>query len=243
MVLASRYLLRYSARVTLRPFRGTNGTPRRADGVPSARFLNRMKFIIGRKKGMTQLFDEAGNVHPVTVIAVEPATVTQVKNIDTDGYTAVQVGYGTRREKLIAKPQKPKGLFAGFMEFRFDGAKDLVVGNALDLTTFTEGDVVSVTATSKGKGFQGVVKRHGFHGGRRTHGQKHSEREAGSIGGGPGRAGGRVVKGMRMAGRMGGDRVTVKNLTIVRVDQNQKQLFIRGAVPGRPGSVVEITAK
>lgn len=192
---------------------------------------------------MTQVFDEAGNVHPVTVIAIEPTTVTQVKSVETDGYAAVQVGYGTRKETLVAKAQKPKGMFAGFMEFRFDGAKDMTVGSALDLGTFTEGEVVSVTATSKGKGFQGVVKRHGFHGGRRTHGQKHSEREAGSIGGGPGRAGGRVVKGMRMAGRMGGDRVTVQNLTIVRVDQEQKQLFIRGAVPGRPGSVVEITAK
>lgn len=202
-----------------------------------------MKFIIGTKKGMTQVFDEAGNVHPVTVISAPALTVTQVKTLDTDGYTAVQVGYGTRREKNVAKAQKPKGLFAGFKEFRFDGAKDLAVGSTIDLSAFSEGETVAVTATSKGKGFQGVVKRHGFHGGRRTHGQKHSEREAGSIGGGPGRAGGRVVKGMRMAGRMGGDRVTVKNLTVVRIDPEHNHIFIKGAVPGRPGSVVEITAK
>lgn len=206
-----------------------------------------MKFIIGTKKGMTQVFDADGRVHPVTVIAAPKNTVTQVKTADADGYEAVQVGYGTRKEKNVNKAQKPKGLFSGFKEFRLPAealAKaGFESGSAIDVSAFAEGDTVTVSATSKGKGFQGVVKRHGFHGGRRTHGQKHSEREAGSIGGGPGRAGGRVVKGMRMAGRMGATRVTVKNLTVVRVDAERAEIFIRGAIPGRAGTMVEIVSK
>lgn len=202
-----------------------------------------MKFLIGTKKGMSQIFDKDGNVSPVTVITVSPTVVTQVKTSEIDGYEAVQVGYGERRDKNVNKAQKPKGLFAGFKEFRFEGAKEVAAGTAINTSGFSEGDVVTVSATSKGKGFQGVVKRHGFAGGRRTHGQKHSEREAGSIGGGPGRAGGRVVKGMRMAGRMGGDRVTVKNLTVVRVDAERGEIFIKGAVPGRRGARVEVVAK
>jgi len=202
-----------------------------------------MKFIVGTKKGMSQVFDAEGRVHPVTVIVAPKVTVTQVKNTETDGYNAVQLGVGARKEKNVNKAQKPKGLFARFKEFRFDGASDMEVGATVDVSAFAEGDTVTVSATSKGKGFQGVVKRHGFHGGRRTHGQKHSEREAGSIGGGPGRAGGRVVKGMRMAGRMGGDRVTVKNLKVVRVDAERGEIFIRGAVPGRRGAYVEVISK
>ena len=112
----------------------------------------------------------------------------------------------------------------------------------LTLESFVEGEIVTVSGTSKGKGFQGVVKRHGFTGGPRSHGQKHSEREPGSIGGG-GRAGGRVIKGMRMAGRMGGERVTVKNLKIIKILPETREIFIRGAIPGRRGSVVEIKAK
>ncbi len=127
------------------------------------------------------------------------------------------------------------------MEFRFPDAVKLTVGDAIEASTFSEGDTVAVSAISKGKGFQGVVKRYGFKGGPRSHGQKHSERERGSSGGGPGRAGGRVVKGMRMAGRMGGDRVTVTNLKVVRVEGDQ--LFIGGAVPGRAGTLVEIRGK
>ena len=202
-----------------------------------------MKFIIGTKKGMTQVFDAEGNVYPVTVVSTPKNTVTQVKTTETDGYEAVQVAYGERKEKNVNRAQKPKGLFAGFMEFRFDGAKDMATGTELDVSAFATGDVVAVSAISKGKGFQGVVKRHGFHGGRRTHGQKHSEREAGSIGGGSGRAGGRVVKGMRMAGRMGGGRVTVKNLKVVRVDAARGEIFIKGAIPGRRGTMVEIVSK
>lgn len=204
-----------------------------------------MKFIVGTKKGMTQVFDADGRVHPVTVISAPKNTVTQVKTAESDGYEAVQIGYGVRKEKNVNKAQKPKGLFSGFKEFRIAEADSgqWAVDSRIGADIFKEGDTVTVSATSKGRGFQGVVKRHGFHGGPRTHGQKHSEREAGSIGGGPGRAGGRVVKGMRMAGRMGGDRVTVKNLKVVRVDTERGEIFIRGAVPGRRGAWVEVISK
>ncbi len=204
-----------------------------------------MKFAIGTKKGMTQVFDTEGNVTPVTVVLAGPLTVTQVKTeLGADKYEAVQVGFGTKKEKKVNKAQQPKGLFAHFKEFSTEGVSDTdwKVGDIIEPTVFAEGDIVAVSAISKGKGFQGVVKRHGFAGGRRSHGQKHSEREPGSIGGGPGRAGGRVVKGMRMGGRMGNDRVTVKNLHIVRVDQKSGEILIKGAVPGRPGTQVEIVS-
>jgi large subunit ribosomal protein L3 len=199
------------------------------------------KFIVGVKKGMAQVFDAGGRVHPVTVITVPTNAVTQVKTAEgKDGYAAVQLGIGERKAKNVNKAQATKGFFAKFKEFRLADVSGLEKGAAIAAGTFEAGDSVVVSGISKGKGFQGVVKRHGFHGGRRTHGQKHSEREAGSIGGGPGRAGGRVVKGMRMAGRMGGDRVTVKGLTVVKVDTEKGELYIRGAVPGRRGSYVEV---
>jgi len=204
-----------------------------------------VKFIVGTKQGMTQVFDADGRVHPVTVVQTPVATVTQVKTSDIDGYTAVQIGYGVQKESRIRKPQRAKGMFKGLKEFRIAKADSgqWTVGSTTSADIFKEGDTVTVSATSKGKGFQGVVKRYGFKGGPRSHGQKHSERERGSSGGGPGRAGGRVVKGMRMAGRMGGNRVTVQNLTVVRVDTEKGELFIEGAVPGRKGTVVEIYAK
>ncbi len=202
-----------------------------------------MKIFVGTKVGMTQVFDADGRVHPVTVISAPKITVTQVKSNDVDGYTAVQVGYGAQKESRINKPQRAKGNFKGLKEFRMDDVTAHVAGNTLDASVFAEGDVVEVSAISKGKGFQGVVKRYGFKGGPRSHGQKHSERERGSSGGGPGRAGGRVVKGMRMAGRMGSDRITVKNLKIVKVDAANDELLVSGAVPGRRGTVVEIRSK
>ncbi|MES2014608.1 MAG: 50S ribosomal protein L3 [Patescibacteria group bacterium] len=202
-----------------------------------------MKFIVGTKQGMSQIFDAAGRAIPVTVIHAPKVTVTQVKTKEVDGYKAVQVGYGEQKESRIAKPQRAKGNVRGLKEFRFDGAESLETGTTFDVSVFTEGDKVVVSGTSKGKGFQGVVKRYGFKGGPRTHGQKHSERERGSSGGGPGRAGGRVVKGMRMAGRMGGDRVTVPNLRVVRVDSVKNEIFVEGAVPGRRGTLVEIRGK
>lgn len=201
------------------------------------------KFLIGTKKAMTQIFDAEGRVWPVTIVEAPANTVTQVKTVAVDGYTAVQLGYGTQKDHRVNKAQKPKGLFRGFMEFRIADPAAFTVGNTLDVTTFAEGDEVQVSGVTKGKGFQGVVKRHGFHGGPRSHGQKHSEREAGSIGGGPGRAGGRVVMGMKMAGRMGGDRVTVPHLKIVKVDAEKGELYVSGAIPGRKGTVVEIVQK
>ncbi|GMU74011.1 MAG: 50S ribosomal protein L3 [Candidatus Campbellbacteria bacterium] len=199
-----------------------------------------MKFLIGTKQEMTQIFDEKGVVHPGTVISLFPATVTQVKTQDTDGYTAVQVGYGTKKESKVNRAQKAKGTFQNFKEFQVGDIANFAVGTVIDPNSLAVGDTVTVSGISKAKGFQGVVKRHGFHGGRRTHGQKHSEREPGSIG-----AGGvqRVPKGRRMAGRMGGERITVKNLRVLQIDPSAGILVVSGAVPGRRGTVVEVIAQ
>jgi large subunit ribosomal protein L3 len=204
-----------------------------------------MKFIIGEKQEMTQVFTEDGKAHPATILTVSPVVVTQIRENEKDGYSAVQVGYGTRKEKHTAKAQighaGTYGFFRGFKEFRFlQGEIPYAVGDSIDVSTFAVGDSVVVSAVSKGKGFQGVVKRHGFHGGPRTHGQKHSEREPGSIG--PGSLQ-RVMKGMRMAGRMGGRRVTVRNVKILQVDPKNNRLLVQGAVPGRRGSLVEVRSK
>jgi large subunit ribosomal protein L3 len=199
-----------------------------------------MKFILGRKLNMTQIYDASGRAIPATAIEIRGNVVVQVRTKDTDGYEAVQVGEGTRNPNRIAKPQKghfkDMGSFASVCEFRFD-APTQKVGDKIELSQFKAGDNIAVSATSKGKGFQGVVKRHGFHGGPRSHGQKHSEREPGSIGGGLRT---HVPVGMRMAGRMGSDRVTVKNLTVAHIDAEDSVMYVSGAVPGRRGSLVEI---
>ena len=187
---------------------------------------------------MTQVFTGDGTVHPVTVIEAGPMTVTQVKGKEKDGYESVQVGYVPRPKNETEKAAHKRYQFV--REFRTEGKKvDLKVGDTVNVSSFAVNDTVEVSGISKGKGFQGVVKRHGFHGGSRTHGQKHSEREPGAIGG-RGRAGGRVSLGMRMAGRMGSDRVTVKNLKVVQVDADGGLLLVSGAVPGRRGTLVEI---
>lgn len=190
---------------------------------------------------MTQVFTEQG-VIPATVISTGPATVTQVKTKDKDGYVAIQVGFGDRKEKNINKAQKGHfkdlGNFSFVKEFKTEG--EYKVGDKINVDSLKEGEVVEVSSVSKGKGFQGVVKRHDFAGGPRSHGQKHSEREAGSVGGGL-RTGTR--KGKRMAGRMGFDRVTVKNLKIVKIDPTENIIFISGAIPGRRGTIVEIKSK
>ncbi len=200
-----------------------------------------MKFILGKKLRMSQMFSEDGVVTPVTVLEAPVNIITQVKTVESDGYHAVQVGVGARREKNISKAVKGHlkgaGPFTELREFRLTEAPTQKVGDAIIPTVFTVGDVVEVSSTTKGRGFQGVVKRHGFHGGPRTHGQKHSEREPGSIGGGLRT---RVPKGMRMAGRMGGNRVTVKNLRIVGVSADAGKILVSGAVPGRAGTIVEI---
>ena len=202
-----------------------------------------MKFILGTKEYMTQVFDDNGRVYPVTVISAGPIVVTQVKTVATDGYDAVQDGYGKRSAKRISKPVKGHlkdlGNFAHLKEFRIEGENTFKVGDTLDTSLFKEGENLTVSAISKGKGFQGVIKRYGFKGGPRSHGQKHSEREPGSLGGG-GRDGGRVAKGKRMGGRMGNDRITVKNLKLIQIDSENNAIFVEGAVPGRRGALVEI---
>ncbi len=198
-----------------------------------------MKYILATKGKMTQVFDEAGRARPATVLSAGPVTALQVKATEKDGYSAVQFGYGERKEKNLNKAQVghfgDRGMFRYVREVR--GEIDANEGDVIDVSAFAVGDSVTVTATSKGKGFQGVVKRHGFSGGRRSHGNKHQERTAGSIGAtGPQR----VLKGVKMAGRMGGDRVTVKNLTVLQIDTDTNTLVLSGAVPGVPGSLVEV---
>ena len=192
---------------------------------------------------MTQIYDASGNAIPVTALAIRGNVVTQVRTKENDGYEAVQVAEGSRNPNRINKPQKGHfkdlGSFASVSEFRIS-APSVKVGDKVEATQFAEGDIVMVSAISKGKGFQGVVKRHGFHGGPRSHGQKHSEREPGSIGGG---LRNRVPVGMRMAGRMGGDRITVRNLKIAHIDAADNVIYVSGAVPGRRGTLVEVVAK
>jgi len=202
-----------------------------------------MKFILARKKCMTQIFTDEGRSFAGTILKAGPVTVTQVKTPADDGYSAVQVGFDDQKKERISKPVlghlKGKA-FKVLKEFRIDNHAEYNVGMEITVDDFAEGDKVQVSGTMKGKGFAGVVRRHGFHGGPRSHGQKHSEREPGSIGGSGGRAGGRVAKGMRMGGRMGNTRVTVKGLKVLAVDSKTGEIIISGAIPGRRGSLVEI---
>ena len=198
-----------------------------------------MKFILAKKIEMSQVFGDDGKVRPVTWLEAGPVFITQKKSAEKDGYVSVQVGFGAKKEKNIKKPQKKLGNFAIFKEFKplTSGVSLPEVGDKIDVSVFTEGDAVNVSGTSKGKGFQGVVKRHGFAGGSRTHGQKHSEREPGSIGATWPQ---RVLKGRRMPGRMGGERVTVRNLKVIKIIPEKNLLAVSGAIPGNRGSLVEI---
>lgn len=224
----------------------TNGRETRFSGGTrygnSAFIFILMKFILARKGRMTQVFNDQGEVFAGTIVTAGPVVVTQVKKADgADGYDAVQVAFEDQKEARVSKPvlgHTKNKAYKVLKEFRTE-AGDLAVGAEIKADTFSEGDTVVISSTSKGRGFAGVVKRHGFHGGRRSHGQKHSEREPGSIGGG-GRAGGRVAKGMKMAGRMGSDRITVKNLKVLKVDGTTGEMIISGAIPGAPGTLVEI---
>jgi len=205
-----------------------------------------MKFIIGRKLEMSQRYRPNGEVVPVTLVKVEPCVITQVKTADKDGYAAVQVGTGSK--KHLAKPQlghlkavasADAGNLATLREFRLDSVDGIAAGAVCDVESFVSGDVIDVTGISKGKGFQGVVKRHHFRGGPATHGHKDNLRMPGSIG-----AGGHqhVHPGQRMAGRMGGDQVTVKHLEIVEVMADQGLVAVKGAVPGARGATLLIVA-
>lgn len=195
---------------------------------------------------MTQIFKDDGEAVPVTAVEILPSVVCQIKTKEVDGYEAIQLGFGTKKETKVLKPQKGHskelGNFEGFIEFKPTNGQTFTLGDKISANIFNVGDKVTVSGTSKGKGFQGVVKRHGFGGGRRTHGQKHSEREPGAIGGGA-RAGGRVAKGIRMAGRMGSDRITIPNLKIEAIIPENNIVLLRGAVPGKRGTVLEIKGK
>ncbi|PIR92672.1 50S ribosomal protein L3 [Candidatus Falkowbacteria bacterium CG10_big_fil_rev_8_21_14_0_10_44_15] len=195
-----------------------------------------MKFILGKKLEMTQIFQDDGTVVPVTKVQAGPCVVVQIKNAAVDGYTAVQFGYGERKIKNIAKSQQgrlsdlPKVRYLREMRIKDAAAQaELKRGQIIDVSSFAPGDIIDVTGTSKGRGFQGVVKRHGFHGMPATHGHKDQLRHSGSVGAkGPAR----VFKGTRMGGQMGDERITIKNLSIARVDGDNNILYITGAVPG-----------
>jgi len=203
-----------------------------------------MKFILATKENMAEYFSEEGSVIPVTVLSAGPVVVTKIFDKEKNGYDSVQVGFGNKKKgkhnnkKAGDKPE----FFKYLKEFRLKPADKVTAkaGDTIDVSLFVPGDKLQVTSVSKGKGFQGVVKRHGFHGGPRTHGQKHSEREPGSIGGG---LRSRVPRGMRMAGRMGGDRITQKNLKVVAVDKENNLMLVKGAISGRRGSLVEIISR
>jgi large subunit ribosomal protein L3 len=195
--------------------------------------------LIGRKLGMTQIFDDSGVVHPVTVIELGPNVVTQVKSSDTDGYEAVQLGFGL--DKRLTKPEQGHRKASGYMsrtlrEVKADDVSEFEVGQVLKADAFSTGELVDVTGTSKGRGFQGGMKRHGFSGAQKTHGQSDRWRAPGSIGSSA--TPGRVFKGLRMAGHMGVDRVTVQNLKVLRVDTDRNVILVEGSVPGPNNGVV-----
>lgn len=196
--------------------------------------------ILGRKVGMTQIFEKDGTAVPVTVIETPPSVVVQVKTKETDGYEAVQLGFGER--KRVNKAQKGHmkdlGQFQVLREFDADDVGSLEVGAKFGCEIFEPGDIVDVSGQTKGRGFAGVVKRWNFRGGPKTHGQSDRHRAPGSIGAGT--SPGRVIKGMKMAGHMGTDKATVKGLKVVRTDEQRGVLFVRGAVPGNEGIILRI---
>ena len=200
-----------------------------------------MKFILGRKENMVTFIGNDGLATAATLITVGTSVITQIKSKDTDGYEAVQIGFGVRPAKNISKAvqghTKDLGSFATIREFRVSDSSAWKKGDKMDASLFTVGEEVTVVGTSKGKGFQGVVKRHGFAGGRRSHGQKHSEREPGSIGS-TGQQ--KISKGRRMGGRMGGDRVGVKGLRVLGVDTTNGKILVSGCIPGIRGAILEI---
>ena len=193
------------------------------------------KAILATKVGMTQIFNEDGKFIPVTVLQAGPCVVTQVKTVDNDGYNAVQVGYGDIREVLVNKPRKGHFAKAGvankrfLKEFKFENETDYTVGQEIKADIFSAGDKIDATGTSKGKGFQGAIKRHGLSRGPMAHGSKF-HRHAGSNGAAT--TPGRVFKGKHMPGHMGNVRVTVQNLEVVKVDVDNNVILVKGAVPG-----------
>ena len=201
------------------------------------------KGIIGKKLGMTQIFDEKGNVVPVTVIEAGPCVVAQVKTVETDGYNAIQLGYGEVKAKHINKPQA--GHFAKskldskkhLREFRLEDISNFKVGDEVKADVFAKGEKVDIQGTSKGKGFQGVIKRHGQHRGPMGHGSMY-HRRPGSMG--PTSTPGRVFKGKKLPGHMGSVTVTIQNLDIVAVDMDKNVILVKGSVPGAKGAILKI---
>jgi large subunit ribosomal protein L3 len=195
--------------------------------------------LIGRKVGMTSVFAEDGTMVPVSVLAVEPNTVTAIRTVEQDGYAAVQLGAGTARR--LSKPRlgqlKDLPRVRDVREFRLEAPADYEIGQTLDVSLFEAGDTVDVSGVSKGKGFSGTIKRHHFRRGPETHGSD-SHRQPGSIGAGT--TPGRVYRGMGMAGHLGDDRVTVKKLTVVRTDPERNLLLLRGSVPGARNALIMV---
>ena len=202
-----------------------------------------MKTVIGKKVGMTQIFDEKGKVIPVTVIEAGPCLVAQVKSVETDGYNAIQLGFGDVKESKLNKPEK--GHFAKaklalkkhLREFRLDSVDGVNVGDEIKVDTFQAGDKIDVQGTSKGKGFQGVIKRHGQSRGPMGHGSMY-HRRPGSMG--PTSTPGRVFKGKKLPGHMGRVTVTIQNLDVVKVDLDKNAILVKGSVPGAKGAILKL---
>lgn len=203
-----------------------------------------MKGLLGYKRGMARIFNEKGLAVPVTVIEAGPCVVTQIKTTERDGYQAVQLGFGAIKEKRLTRAERGHLRASGgaslrhVREFRLAGDADVALGDTLDVSVFAPGDRIQVTATSRGLGMAGTIKRHHFNRQRKTHGQSDRERAPGSVGAGT--TPGKTIKGLRMAGRMGGERVTVRNLEVVVADPVRNLLAVRGAVPGFDGGLVVI---
>lgn len=201
-----------------------------------------MSFILGKKIGMSQIFDENGIVIPVTLIEAGPCVVTQLRKVEIDGYESAQIGFGEKKSKNINKALKGHFGKVGrdniklLREFKLDG-KELKVGDVIDVSVFSEGGYVNVSGKSKGRGFQGVVKRHGFKGGPKSHGHRHVLRTPGSTGS---RFPQHTRKGRRMAGQTGNARITVKNLKVTKIDKESNLMAIKGAIPGHRGTLLEI---
>jgi large subunit ribosomal protein L3 len=211
-----------------------------------------MKFILAKKLNMSQIFDEKGKVIPVTILEAGPVKIIQIKTKEKDGYAAIQIGFGNK--KNISKPLKGhfkntggiSGDFRWIRECRFDKKpiessiiEGYKVGEAIKVDIFETGDKVKIIGKSRGKGFQGVVKRHGFHGTHASHGNKHQSRTSGSIGATTPQ---RVIKGKKMAGRTGGENVTIKTVKVVKVEPQKNLLYLKGAIPGKRGTLIEISS-
>ncbi len=199
--------------------------------------------ILGRKLGMSQFFDDQGRAVPVTLIEAGPCRITQLKNTDTDGYSSVQIGFGTSRDKLINKPSKGHLVKSGekllrfLREYRVEHSSDFSLGTVITVGEFEAGQKVDISGDSMGRGFAGYQKRHGFSRGPMSHGSK-NHREPGSTGAGT--TPGRIYPGKRMAGRYGGKKVTTRGLTVIKVDNHKNLLIVKGSVPGKPGSLLNI---